>query len=158
MIIGATLGTTSTIWLVALFGLRFRISAAALPMLGIGAFLWLIARGKTRSLGALLAGFGLIFTGIDFLQTGMGGVSWNLDLEFERWKNSEISVFALNERIHKFHHGISRDLYAMYDPRGAELTVPGAIARGTLRQDEIDPSLLQNLAELIQFAKRRQQE
>jgi phosphate:Na+ symporter len=50
MIIGATLGTTSTIWLVAIFGLRFRISAAALPMLGIGAFLWLIARGKTRSL------------------------------------------------------------------------------------------------------------
>jgi phosphate:Na+ symporter len=79
MIIGATLGTTSTIWLVAIFGLRFRISAAALPMLGIGAFLWLIARGKTRSLGAVLAGFGLIFTGIDFLQTGMGGVSWNLE-------------------------------------------------------------------------------
>src|SRR5215467_12373830 len=50
MIVGATLGTTSTIWLVALFGLRFRISAAALPMLGVGAFLWLIARGKTRSL------------------------------------------------------------------------------------------------------------
>ena len=44
-------------------------------MLGIGAFLWLIARGKTRSFGALLAGFGLIFTGIDFLKTGMGGVS-----------------------------------------------------------------------------------
>src|SRR5262245_22305673 len=55
MIIGATLGTTSTIWLVAIFGLRFRISAAALPMLGIGAFLWLVARGKTRSLGAVLA-------------------------------------------------------------------------------------------------------
>src|SRR5215472_2270626 len=72
MITGATLGTTSTIWLVAIFGLRFRISAAALPMLGVGAFLWLIARGKTRSFGALLAGFGLIFTGIDFLQTGMG--------------------------------------------------------------------------------------
>jgi phosphate:Na+ symporter len=79
MIIGATLGTTSTIWLVAIFGLRFRISAAALPMLGIGAFLWLIARGKTRSFGAVLAGFGLIFTGIDFLQTGMGGISWNLE-------------------------------------------------------------------------------
>src|SRR5215467_1604338 len=79
MIIGATLGTTSTIWLVALFGLRFRISAAALPMLGVGAFLWLVARGKTRSLGAVLAGFGLIFTGLDFLQTGMAGIKWNLE-------------------------------------------------------------------------------
>jgi len=79
MIVGATLGTTSTIWLVAIFGLRLRISAAALPMLGIGAFLWLVARGRTRSLGAILAGFGLIFTGIDHLQTGMEGISWNLD-------------------------------------------------------------------------------
>jgi phosphate:Na+ symporter len=79
MIVGATLGTTSTIWMVAIFGLRLRISAAALPMLGVGAFLWLIARGKTRSLGAILAGFGLIFTGIDYLQTGMEGVSWDLE-------------------------------------------------------------------------------
>jgi hypothetical protein len=81
-----------------------------------------------------------------------------LDLDFERWRKGEISVFALNECIHKFHHGISRDLYSMYDPREAELTVPGAIARGTLREDEVDRSLLQNLAELIQFAKRRQHE
>jgi phosphate:Na+ symporter len=77
--IGATLGTTSTPWMVAILGLRFRITTAALPILGIGAFLWLIARGKTRSLGAVLAGFGLIFTGIDFLQTGMAGIRWNLE-------------------------------------------------------------------------------
>jgi phosphate:Na+ symporter len=76
---GATLGTTSTPWMVAILGLRFRIATAALPILGVGAFLWLIARGKTRSLGAVLAGFGLIFTGIDFLQTGMAGIKWNLE-------------------------------------------------------------------------------
>jgi phosphate:Na+ symporter len=76
---GATLGTTSTPWMVAILGLRLRIASVALPILGIGAFLWLVARGKTRSLGAVLAGFGLIFTGIDFLQTGMAGVKWNLD-------------------------------------------------------------------------------
>src|SRR5262245_2274294 len=76
---GATLGTTSTPWMVAVFGLRIRIASAALPILGIGAFLWLVARGKTRSLGAVLAGFGLIFTGIDYLQSGMNGISWNLE-------------------------------------------------------------------------------
>jgi phosphate:Na+ symporter len=76
---GATLGTTSTPWMVAILGLRLRIATAALPILGVGAFLWLIARGKTRSLGAVLAGFGLIFTGIDFLQTGMTGIKWNLE-------------------------------------------------------------------------------
>jgi len=79
VIIGATFGTTSTPWLVAIFGFRLRISAFALPMVGIGAFLWLIANGKTRSAGAILAGFGLLFVGIDYLQNGMEGVSWNLD-------------------------------------------------------------------------------
>jgi phosphate:Na+ symporter len=79
VIIGATFGTTSTPWLVAIFGFRLRISAFALPMVGIGAFLWLIAKGRTRSAGAILAGFGLLFIGIDYLQTGMEGVSWNLD-------------------------------------------------------------------------------
>jgi phosphate:Na+ symporter len=76
---GATLGTTSTPWMVAYFGLRLRIATAALPILGVGALLWLVARGKTRSLGAVLAGFGLIFVGIDYLQNGMAGVSWNLE-------------------------------------------------------------------------------
>src|ERR1700752_2431156 len=71
VIIGATFGTTSPPWLVAIFGFRLRISAFALPMLAVGAFLWLIAKGKTRSSGAILAGFGLLFIGIDYLQTGM---------------------------------------------------------------------------------------
>jgi phosphate:Na+ symporter len=77
--IGATVGTTSTPWMVAYFGLRLRISTAALPILGVGALLWLIARGRTRSLGAVLAGFGLIFIGIDFLQDGMAGIHWDLE-------------------------------------------------------------------------------
>src|SRR5262249_5253793 len=75
----ASLVSSSSPWMVAILGLRFRIATAALPILGAGAFLWLIARGKMRSLGAVLAGFGLIFTGIDYLQTGMAGISWELD-------------------------------------------------------------------------------
>src|SRR5262252_4833110 len=77
--IGATLGTTSTPWIVAYFGLRIKIADAALPLLGVGALLWLVARGRLRSLGAILAGFGLLFIGIDYLQMGMTGISWDLE-------------------------------------------------------------------------------
>lgn len=79
VIAGATLGTTTTPWMVAFFGFHLRIADWALPILGVGAFLWLIGSGRMRPLGAVLAGFGLIFTGIDYLQTGMAGVSWDLD-------------------------------------------------------------------------------
>ncbi|MBX3024808.1 Na/Pi cotransporter family protein [bacterium] len=79
VIVGATLGTTSTPWIVAIFGLRLRIASAAMPLLGIGALLWLVGRGRWRSLGAILAGFGLLFVGIDYLQNGMAGTSWDLE-------------------------------------------------------------------------------
>jgi len=79
VIMGATLGTTSTPWLLAIFGFRVRIATAALPILGVGALLWIVAKGKTRSLGAILAGFGLLFTAIEYMQTGMKGVSWNFE-------------------------------------------------------------------------------
>jgi len=77
VIMRATLGTTSTPWLVAIFGFRVSISAAAMPILGVGALLWLVAKGRMRSLGAVLAGFGLLFTGIAYMQAGMEDVSWN---------------------------------------------------------------------------------
>jgi phosphate:Na+ symporter len=79
VIMGATLGTTSTPWLLAIFGFRVRIATAALPILGVGALLWIVAKGRTRSLGAILAGFGLLFTAIEYMQTGMKGVSWNFE-------------------------------------------------------------------------------
>jgi phosphate:Na+ symporter len=79
VIMGATLGTTSTPWMLAIFGFRVRIATAALPILGAGALLWLVAKGRTRSLGAILAGFGLLFTAIEYMQTGMAGVSWNFE-------------------------------------------------------------------------------
>ncbi|SEA18199.1 Na/Pi cotransporter family protein [Variovorax sp. YR216] len=95
--IGATFGTTSTPWLIAVFGFRVRIADGALPLLGVGALLWLVASGRLRSLGAILAGFGLLFTGIDFLQTGMKGVTWNLEAFagtgfFARWVLAGIGI------------------------------------------------------------------
>ena len=67
VIMGATLGTTSTPWLLAIFGFRLRIATAALPILGIGALLWIVAKGRLRSTGAILAGFGLLFTAIEYM-------------------------------------------------------------------------------------------
>jgi len=79
VIFGAALGTTSTGWIVALVGLRFSISVVALPLIGIGALLRLLARGRNASIGLALAGFGLIFVGIDTLQGGMEALATRID-------------------------------------------------------------------------------
>lgn len=79
VLIGATFGTTTTPWMVAFFGFRVQIASFAMPMVGVGAFLWLIGSGRLRALGAILAGFGLIFIGLDYLQNGMGDIQWNIE-------------------------------------------------------------------------------
>ncbi|HSK28542.1 MAG TPA: Na/Pi symporter, partial [Candidatus Limnocylindria bacterium] len=75
VVLGASLGTTSTGWIVSAIGLKVSVGYYALPLVGIGAFVKLLARGRWRSLGLALAGFGLIFVGIETLQNGMQGLS-----------------------------------------------------------------------------------
>lgn len=75
VIIGANIGTTSTGWMVALLGLKFSVSLVALPMVGVGALMKLLGRNTMGLLGLALAGLGLLFIGIDFLQESMAGVA-----------------------------------------------------------------------------------
>lgn len=82
VIIGANIGTTSTGWLVALLGLKFSISLIALPLIGFGAILNLISKSRLGLLGLILAGFGMIFFGINVLQEAMAGLSEQGDLSF----------------------------------------------------------------------------
>ncbi|MCW5965111.1 MAG: Na/Pi cotransporter family protein [Bryobacterales bacterium] len=79
VILGASLGTTSTGWLVSGLGLKVSIGQYALPVVGIGAFIRLLAPLRWRALGIALAGFGLIFVGIETLQTAMQGASTRFD-------------------------------------------------------------------------------
>lgn len=71
VIMGAAVGTTSTSWIVSTVGLKLSLSVIALPVVGVGALLRLLGRGRVASSGLALAGFGLIFVGIDTLQSGM---------------------------------------------------------------------------------------
>ena len=80
VVFGASLGTTGTSWIVSGVGLKISVGLYALPIVGVGAFMRLTARGRWRELGTAVAGFGLIFVGIDVLQDGMGQVAASWDL------------------------------------------------------------------------------
>jgi phosphate:Na+ symporter len=69
VLFGSNVGTTMTGWLVALVGLNFKIEALALPMIGVGMLLHFTGEGHRRgALGMTLAGFGVLFLGIDILK------------------------------------------------------------------------------------------
>jgi phosphate:Na+ symporter len=78
LVFGANVGTTGTGWLVALIGIRVSLTAAALPMIFVGALIKLLASGRVSGAGAALAGFGLVLFGLTTLQQGMGGLAERL--------------------------------------------------------------------------------
>src|SRR5262245_4891785 len=78
LVLGANVGTTGTGWLVALIGVRVSLTAAALPMIFVGALIKLLGSGRVSGAGAALAGFGLVLFGLTTLQEGMGGLAERL--------------------------------------------------------------------------------
>ena len=69
IIFGSNIGTTATGWLVTLIGFNFKISAFALPMIGIGMVLKLVKNdARLGAFGQALVGFGILFLGIDVLK------------------------------------------------------------------------------------------
>jgi phosphate:Na+ symporter len=50
-----------------------------LTLIGVGALLRLMGTGRQAAAGTALAGFGLIFIGINYLQTAMAGLALSLD-------------------------------------------------------------------------------
>src|SRR5690554_674066 len=69
VIFGANVGTTLTSWIVALIGLNIKIDVLALPFIGIGIILQLAAGSRRIGhIGSALAGFGLLFLGLDFMK------------------------------------------------------------------------------------------
>ena len=75
IVFGANLGTTITGWIVAVFGFQFKLGLLAYPLVLFGVILNLFARKRIAAAGLALAGFGVIFIGIDSLQGGMVGLA-----------------------------------------------------------------------------------
>ena len=74
VVFGSNLGSSVTGWLVAWVGFKIKIDAFALPFIGVGMALKLTGEGTRRSgLGMTLAGFGVMFLGIDILKNGFAG-------------------------------------------------------------------------------------
>ena len=75
VLIGASLGNTVTGWIVAGLGLKINLGFYTLPLIGLGALLKLLTRGRWAVLGMALVGFGLMFLGLNTLREGMQALS-----------------------------------------------------------------------------------
>lgn len=81
VVFGSNVGTTFTAWIVTFFGFSVDIDAFAFPLIGVGAALHVMFpydRGK--SFGMALAGFGLLFMGIDALKDNFSIYAQQMDI------------------------------------------------------------------------------
>lgn len=86
VIFGSNLGTTLTAWLVALIGFKLKIDAFALPIIGLGALMRIFSPSdRYRSFGMALAGFGILFLGIETLSGGFSSLSEQVSLDDDRY-------------------------------------------------------------------------
>ena len=92
------------------------------------------------------------------------GVAWEAELESEleklfedflKWADDGMGAFELSERIHKFHNGISRELYGRYAALDPEITVPRAVALGVVGEMELGEALLQKLSPQIEAYRKQ---
>ncbi|KAB2910593.1 MAG: hypothetical protein F9K30_22470 [Dechloromonas sp.] len=76
------------------------------------------------------------FAGIAY-ERELSAAAQSLQIEFSRWGSGAIDVFELNEKIHEFHQGVSRELYSRYAVMDAAFAVASAVRRGVLTRAEI---------------------
>ena len=85
----------------------------------------------------------------------LGAQLSKLESEFTRWRRGEIDPFELSDRIHRFHDGISRDLYVLYGRLSPSHSVARAVAFQVLQEAEVPSELLEALERTIHFYKEQ---
>ena len=77
VIMGANVGTTITAWIVSILGFKVKISAFALPIIGVSFGLMFIPSKKWKNVGEIAIGFGLLFIGLSFLKDSVPDIQQN---------------------------------------------------------------------------------
>ncbi len=83
IVFGSNLGTTATGWIVATIGFKLDIEALSLPVIALGGLgvVWSRAGTKRAGVSHLLAGFGLMLLGLEFMKSGATSATAMFDPE-----------------------------------------------------------------------------
>jgi len=80
VVFGSNLGTTTTAWIISLFGVKVHIASFAMPMLILGVILKFSSNKNLNGLGYVLIGLGFVFLGISYMKDGFETLKEGLNL------------------------------------------------------------------------------
>ncbi len=75
----------------------------------------------------------------------LGSALTAVEEQFRRWRSGEIGPHDLNDAIHRFHQGPSRQLWLQYQDGPVEFAAVHAVQRGVVAADELAPEVLEIL-------------
>jgi phosphate:Na+ symporter len=79
VVMGANIGTTVTAWIVAFLGFSVSMSDYALPIFLVAIILLFSNKDNLKSWGEMLAGFAILFLGLELLKSGVPDVKGSVD-------------------------------------------------------------------------------
>jgi len=75
--------------------------------------------------------------------------------DFQKWKNGEIDVWDLNEKIHFHHDTTARNLYKFYEMlRNPQIAVAHGVVKGIIKMDDIQKDCHPFVERLIELHKK----
>ncbi len=80
VIMGANIGTTVTAWLISILGFKVKMSAIALPLVGIGFILSMNKKRNLQNWGYFIIGFAVLFIGLQFLKDSVPDIRNNPEI------------------------------------------------------------------------------
>lgn len=74
-----------------------------------------------------------------------------LQADFGKWQAAQITAWELNERIHKHHDGISRELFSVYSNLKPDMAVARAVFNKVIAWDEVREDCRPLLESMVAF-------
>jgi len=78
-----------------------------------------------------------------------------LNKNFLKWEKGQINAFELHDHIHKFHDGISRELWNVYANGHHDFAVIQAIANEIILRKEVENTLWSKIEQRVNILKER---
>jgi phosphate:Na+ symporter len=128
VIFGANIGTTSTGWIVSQLGFKVSLGSIVPPFIFVGVAMRLMGRGRVAHAGVALAGFGLLFVGIDMLQRGMSDLA-------ARMSPADLPSAGLGGRLVLVGFGVLMTV-VMKSSSAAMATTLAAVATGAINVEQ----------------------
>ena len=80
VIMGANIGTTVTLWIVAILGFKVHMTTIAIALIGIFFPFMFSSKDKWKNTAEFVLGFGILFIGLDFLKHSVPDIKHNPEM------------------------------------------------------------------------------